>query len=173
MELEQLAAWGEFLGGIAVVAGLFFVGLQLRAANREARLAANRDYANSIVAMGATLNASEELADIYYRGIADLNNLTPVEKVRFQTMLNNNILRPFENLHAYNRAGRLEDHIWNGAEAMLRSTVAYPGVQEAWKTRKSFYNPTFRSFIDELIANESGFETISLYDYSPKEENDS
>ena len=39
MPIEQLAAWGEFVGGVAVVAGLIFVALQLRVSNREARIA--------------------------------------------------------------------------------------------------------------------------------------
>ena len=51
MNIQELAAWGEFIGGIAVVAGLFFVGIQLRIANRESRLAANRTYAESIIGL--------------------------------------------------------------------------------------------------------------------------
>ena len=39
MSVEQLGAWGDFVGGIAVVAGLVFVGIQLLGANRETRAA--------------------------------------------------------------------------------------------------------------------------------------
>ena len=39
MLIEQLGAWGDFIGGIAVVAGLVFVGIQLLGANRETRAA--------------------------------------------------------------------------------------------------------------------------------------
>jgi len=39
MGIEQLGAWGEFIGGIAVLGGLVFVGVQLLGANREARAA--------------------------------------------------------------------------------------------------------------------------------------
>jgi hypothetical protein len=48
MNIEELAAWGEFLGGVAVIAGLLFVGLQLLASNREAKAATNQNYAASI-----------------------------------------------------------------------------------------------------------------------------
>ena len=40
MNIEEMAAWGKFLGGLAVIAGLLFVGLQLLASNREAKAAA-------------------------------------------------------------------------------------------------------------------------------------
>ena len=71
MKIEQLAAWGEFLGGIAVVAGLVFVGLQLMSANREAQLAANRSYAEFFNTLGSMLTGSSEIADIWYRGYRD------------------------------------------------------------------------------------------------------
>ena len=39
MGIEELGAWGDFIGGIAVLAGLIFVGIQLLGANKEARAA--------------------------------------------------------------------------------------------------------------------------------------
>lgn len=35
---ESLANWGEFVGGIAVVISLIYVGLQIRASVAQARL---------------------------------------------------------------------------------------------------------------------------------------
>ncbi len=37
MTIEELGAWGDFIGGVAVLAGLIFVGVQLIVANRESR----------------------------------------------------------------------------------------------------------------------------------------
>ena len=172
MNIDQLAAWGEFIGGIAVVAGLFFVGVQLVIANRESRLAANRTYAESIVAMGTLLNSGNEVAEIWFKGIHDLDQLTPVEKARFHSLISNNILRTFENLHAHNKTGNLDDHIWNGAETMLQSTVVYPGFKEVWKTRRNFYNPEFQRFVDSLIEDQPKEAPPNLYDFSPKNEHD-
>jgi hypothetical protein len=164
---QELAAWGEFIGGIAVVAGLFFVGIQLRIANRESRLAANRTYAESIIGLGTLLNSNEEIAEIWFKGIHGLDKLTPVETARFFALFSNNILRTFENLHSHNQSGYLEDHIWNGAVTMLQSTLIYPGCKEAWESRRTFFNPAYQAFIDEIISNDSGKETVTLYTVSP------
>ena len=42
MTIEDLGAWGDFIGGVAVVAGLIFVGIQLKIGNRETRLKAGK-----------------------------------------------------------------------------------------------------------------------------------
>jgi hypothetical protein len=109
------------------------------------------------------LNSNDSVADIFYRGMQNLNDLTPVEQVRYQSLISNNILRTFENLHEHNKTGNLDDYIWTGAVTMLRSTFAYPGVVEVWKTRRAFYSPSFQSFIDELISNRENAEIVSLY----------
>ena len=75
MDLQSLAAWGEFLGGIggvvaafAVVASLIFVGIQIRASVRQSRVDSYTqitdlwtNFTNATVSSGDTWS-------IWYRG---------------------------------------------------------------------------------------------------------
>jgi len=166
MTIAELGAWGEFLGGIAVVGGLVFVGVQLRVANREARVASNQAFANSINNLGSMLANSTEMSDIWYRGLSGLENLEVAERVRFTSMISNNILRTFENLHSHYRDGRLDDRLWAGSERLLQSVAQNNGFIEIWQLRKLWYNPSFQTYIDGLLEAESDLNLLDSYGVS-------
>ncbi len=167
MTIDELGAWGEFIGGIAVIAGLVFVGIQLLIANREARVATNQKFADSITDLGLLLSNSTEMSDIWYRGLTGIENLEIAERVRFSSMIGNNFLRTFENLHSHYQDGRLDNRLWAGAERLLKSAVVNKGFMEISELRKLWYDPSFQSFIDGLIEGGSDLNLLESYGLSP------
>ena len=153
MSIGELAALGEFIGGIGVVAGLVFVGVQIRVSNAESRAAANQAYAQSLANLGLLLASEGDLAELFLKGQGGLENLDGTERLRFMSFYSNGIFRMFENLYSQRRSGRLDERIWAGAEMTLRQVIGSRGFQEIWPLRKSWYEKDFQEYIDGLLEH--------------------
>ena len=90
MDIQTLAALGEFAGGIGgliaavgVIASLVFVGVQIKASVRQASV----DSYSTITALWADFTnataANEEAWRIFYAGIRDYDSLSEMEQSRF------------------------------------------------------------------------------------------
>ena len=152
MNIEEMAAWGEFLGGLAVIAGLLFVGLQLLASNREAKAAANQDYATSISTIGMLLASQGDLAEIFVRGSAGLDELDGADRLRYISFFSNGMFRTYENLFFAHRARRIEPQVWQGAHVTLSAALGTKGVKEIWALRKDWFAAEFQEYVEAIIA---------------------
>ena len=94
MNLETLAAWGEFIGGIggliaavAVVGSLIFVGMQIRASVRQA----NVDSYSTITSLWTNFTnavaANEDSWRVFHNGIRDYDELSESDKSRFNFLI--------------------------------------------------------------------------------------
>ena len=77
---------GEFVGGVAVVISLVYVGLQIRQSSNSVRAASqiaikqlSTEITNQLVA--------PEMARIYLEGLKDSTSLTPEDRVRFHSLM--------------------------------------------------------------------------------------
>jgi hypothetical protein len=163
MNWEAIGAIGDFIGGIAVVAGLIFVGLQLRTANREARIVANQKYADVMIDIAKQLSSTQEMSDIFSRGLVGLDALEQGEKARFITLVGSIILRSWENLHAYNVEGKLEARTWRGSEQSLKSLVVTKGFDDVWGMRRNWFGPSFQIYIDKPIQERTDQNLLDEY----------
>jgi hypothetical protein len=152
MKLKKFALIAEVIGGIAVIIGLIFVGLELRQNTKMQRVTATQtlsvDYEYAVDALGR----DAETACIYVRGINGLNNLNGVERFRF-FVLWFHILRAGEQLHYYSLEGMVDPRIWRGYQRQLDEIFRLPGVQEYWEVRKDWYSDDFQAFVNALIAS--------------------
>ena len=153
MNIEDLAAWGEFLGGIAVITGLIYLAIQIRESNIQAKVDSNQRFAESISQFGLLPATDRELADIFLRGLEGLDKLQGTDRMRFITFISNGMLRTFENLYFEHLAGRLEQRIWIGAERMLLVTVGAEGFQDVWEMRRTWFEENFQEYIDSLVRD--------------------
>ena len=151
MKLKEYALVAEIMGGIAVLVGLIFVGLELRQNTLMQRVTATQalsiDYENAVDALGK----DTDTACIYVRGIKGLDNLNGIERYRF-FVLWFHVLRAGEQLHYYSLEGMVDERIWRGYERQLGEVFRYPGVQQYWQIRKEWYSDEFQSFVGNLIA---------------------
>lgn len=154
MNVNELAAWGEFIGGIGVVAGLVFVGIQIRVFNAESRAAANEAYAQGYANLGLLLASEGELAEIFLKGQEGLETLQGAERLRFLSYYSNGVFRTYENLYSQRRSGRLDDRVWAGAELALRQMIGTRGFKDIWPLRKGWYGTEFQGYMDNLLAED-------------------
>ena len=129
MTLDELAAWGEFIGGIAVLAGLVFVGMQLLGGNREARAATVQSTLQMQMLLDTEL---AKYSETWNKVIQSLPIIDDAE-VRRGIILYNLVLTSTENRYHQFKAGYLDQLSWDANLSATRKTVAC-AIYDDWKS---------------------------------------
>lgn len=151
-KLKVAALVAEVVGGIAVVIGLIFVGLELRQNTIAQRLTATQtlvvDYENALDIM----SNEQEAACIYVRGINGLDNLNGIERYRFFVIWFH-IFRAAEQLYQYSLEGLLDQKTWRGFQRQLDEVARLPGVREWWEVRGDWFSDEFQDYVNDLVQS--------------------
>ena len=86
MALEQYANLGEIVGGIAVVISLIYLALQIRQNTRAVRTSNFHRITDSFNQINNTIAHDESLARVFRVGMANYQDLSEDEKIRFNFM---------------------------------------------------------------------------------------
>ena len=148
MNWEAAGAIGEILGAAAVVISLFYLAIQIRTQNKEARLAAQHQVLTAF-REASLIMSDPELADIFLRGNKDIESLSDIEIFRMICVLNP-VIRVFEEAYDQYIQGRLDKQKWDGMVRQYSSYLSAPSFQQVWKVRREHYQEDFRSFVDSI-----------------------
>ena len=148
MNWEAIGAVGEILGACGVIATLFYLAVQVRVQNREARLAAMHDISTAFRESYTAFN-DEGIADIFVRGNKEFKSLSDTEKVRLVATINP-LIKVFEEAFFQYNQGRLDDQLWYAMTKQYSFLLSAPSLEEVWKQRRAHYNEAFRDFVDGL-----------------------
>ena len=161
MELTQLAQLGEFIGGIAVLITLLYLGVQLRQGNllnhSESIRALLREYNSTL-----TLIHDPEFTDLFRRGSKNFEGLSRTEQVRVHVLLEQLLRTSFA-------ASALDPQATNRGTQLIDATLAIlirtPGFQRWWRVYGVSYeqlSPGYTRRIEELGESFPG-----LYEMCP------
>ena len=141
MNITTLAAWGEFIGGIGVIASLIYLAGQIRMNTKTVR-ASNFGDLLTVHSEFVSIRTDPELASLYLRGLDDFVGLNTVDQMRFsglESHMINAVYRAW-NLH---EQGLLDDNMW---EMQAHSMVAHlenPGVRLWWEANQHWWHAKF------------------------------
>lgn len=151
MTIEQFGSIGEVIGGLATVATLAYLAVQIRA-NTQLMRAQSRRASNlriSEVAMG--LAHDQQLVGIFRRGLASPGSLGPDELIQF-TFLLSQFLSVVELVFADVRAGVSDAAELERAWRSVRPFVRSPGGRAFWQHQgRISYPPDFCSFVESAL----------------------
>ncbi len=150
MDITTLAAWGEFLGGIAVVASLVYLASQirqnsklLRASTASATIAANADFSSLVV-------QDSEVARILREGMADRSSLSEDDMQRFDALLHMGFTANSQEYQFF-VDGVMAPSIWENRTLSVRRFLRLPGYRQWWTEWGDIYPEEFRNLVDDLI----------------------
>lgn len=133
MDLTQLANLGEFVGGIAVVASLLFVGLQIRANTKTQQAASGTRIQQSWADLNLRM-ADSPAATAFARATepdASLSDFSEDEIVRI-SLTGRAIVQNFEAEFYQFQAGLLSSEVWEQHRHWCNSFLQLPAVSEWW-----------------------------------------
>ena len=165
MNIQDLAAWGEFLGGIggliaaaAVVGSLIFVGRQLQTTARQSSVDSYTQITELWTNFTNAVAANEDAWRVFYEGMRDYESLPRVEQTRFNFLIGM-YLGILDTVMVHRGLG-----VWKNEETFTRyMEEAYvvfrmPGVQAWWKKHEGrvFAPRVERYLVSRMESDRSG-----------------
>jgi hypothetical protein len=131
--IEQLGSIGELVGGVATIATLLYLALQIRANTLATKRQSLDDVIDRVIRWQSRLVESPDLIHSWRSGQASFNALPPDDQLRFAALS----LEIFSVLESGIEAGKFGDikpETAEAARALVANLTRSKGVQEWWET---------------------------------------
>jgi hypothetical protein len=162
MNWEMLAAIGQLAAVFVGIPSLIYLAVQIREQNKERRQSAVHALAVQWGDLTCALHDNAEFGAIYLRGVQSFTDLDAVSKLRFSAFLNR-FFKNFEGMYFSHCDRILTESLWGEIERTMSDVIAYPGVQEWWKTRRHWHTEEFGRVVDAIIARGDEPKAYSTY----------
>ena len=149
MNWDAISAVSQFVGSIAVVLSVLYLGIQVHRSTRVAKVAAQDAAASAVRDVTNTFMENEAMARIWGIGLEDLGALSAEDQARFFHAAHQ-FLKALETIHFHYLNGLMDKQLWLGWQELLRHYIAAPGIAPYWKIRSDFFSARFREYIDQL-----------------------
>jgi hypothetical protein len=149
--LSELADFGELLGGVAVVASLVYLALQVRQNTRAVR--GSTLHMNTDLWASLFLRLSDPaVAQAYVGGMAGEREIKPLHYTQFYLICKTMFLA-LEDQFYQARQGTLDPEIYAAYErATSEQMLAFPGFRIWWQQTRTTFSPAFTARVDAMIA---------------------
>lgn len=152
MTLSQLADIGELLGGIAVVASLVYLAVQIRQNTRTVRGSTLHHNTDLWTSMFFQL-AEPGRAQAYVAGMTGSPDIRPLHYTQFFFICRAMFLG-YENQYYQMRQGVLDPETYAGYQRSISTQfLAFRGFRVWWQQSRSVFSPSFVDHIDAMIAD--------------------
>ncbi len=153
MDLDALGNIGDFVGGVAVIATLFYLAVQIRQNTRQ--VTQSVELARAATIKGATtigptllgIAQDPELARILYAGLADYSALAGEERMRFTMVLGALVSPMAQHTLEIDALGFDGDRRFADQTVALGNFLLTPGGREWWTRNSAQYPPAFQDFV--------------------------
>ena len=143
MTIAELGAIGELVGGVAVIASLVYVGLQIRQSNEVAKAESVRELTTEMGRISMK-TCNPALAAILRRAVADFRGLAKDDQLMAAGWLGG-LFTCAQAVHAARSSSRPSK-----IERWCASWVAGAGLAISWESAKNNYSRGFVEVIDSL-----------------------
>ncbi|MGI9628229.1 MAG: hypothetical protein ACR2QM_15455 [Longimicrobiales bacterium] len=142
----------DALGTLGMIAGLVFVGAEIRQGTVATRAATVQQVKDNWLDFNLTVASSPELATAFQKGKAEgWNALSPGEQL-MMTSFYRSLFHNWSNAYSQLLLGTLEDDQWlpnlRDAAPIASDSVGL----EVWRRFNHVYDDRFRTLMDSLIA---------------------
>jgi hypothetical protein len=159
MDLQDLGAIGDLVGGVGVIVSLIYVAHQIRQNSvqiehnsRHVEAAMYQQTADAFSRWQALVAQDAALTAIWARGVTG-QVLDPLERARFG-MLVGILLNAYENSYYQREFGALQRDTLGISRGLLASLLASPEGAAWWKSfAPSILTAEFRTAVEKLAGN--------------------
>jgi len=130
VDWSALGALGEFVGGIAVVISLVYVGFQVRQNSNSVR-AASQIAIKQLSSEITTHLLAHGMARIYIEGLKDSSSLPPEDRVRFHSLMLA-LFGAYEAAYFQSYYGTIPPELQEPASRQAQFHLRQPGVKQWW-----------------------------------------
>ena len=150
--LEALGNLGEFIGGLAVIATLLYLAMQVRQNTQLLRANALAVSAAANLSFNQLLGSDPAAARVFQVGLENFASLPDEEKRQFINLLRTTFLANEHVFRQYEQ-GLIDEQVWLQDRRSALRVLALPHVVVWWHHRKHVFLPSFAAAIDDAVAN--------------------
>jgi len=164
--VHQISEIIASIAGIAIVASLIFVGVQLKQ-NAEATSISNAQaaldsWSEQGLAVATSPHLSRLLTEEMYPGLRELGPELDAEQMAMSPWTGV-AFRAVESNFFHWRNGDLSDEIWSGYEnGMFLNFMAFRNFNEYWDRNRGTKRPELRDYFDDIQARAKKFRDYVL-----------
>lgn len=147
MNWEAVSAVAEWLGVFLVVASLGYLAVELRQNTKTVRAATELETGRQWSEFHARVAHSQDMADVWDKGLTNAESLTKPEKRRFIWLVAEYFFL-VESLYRQRQLGFLGHDSWNQHQSAVAGLLLHPVIESWWESGVSPYSPEFRAAID-------------------------
>ncbi len=149
MDITTLAAWGEFLGGIAVVVSLVYLAVQIRTNTKTIRAS---NYSDLLLASTgfSTMTVDPETASLYLRGLDSFEGLSAEDQIRFHGLMSQ-LIGPISQAFVLHQQTLLDGAGLESQTKSLPSLFENAGVRQWWEANQHWWPNDFVEFANDLL----------------------
>lgn len=149
MNWEAISAVSQFVGSVAVVLSVLYLGIQVHRSTRVAKLAAQDAAATALRDVTKTFSENAELSHIWRLGLEDLGSLSADDQARFFHAAHQ-FLKAIETIHFHYIYGLMDEQLWQGWRNLAWHYVNTPGLAYYLRRRPEVFSARFRKFVETL-----------------------
>jgi hypothetical protein len=147
VSLSDLANIGEFVGGIAVIATLVYLAIQIRQNTRSVRSATFQSVVDSFTDYTFELSKNAELTRLYLHGLNEPDQLSEQDSRRFHFLMLT-IIRRFESAFQQQSSMMLTPSQWSGFRGSAAGVLSSPGGSKWWIANRALFTEEFQNFVE-------------------------
>ena len=144
------------LANVGVIAGIVFLGIEIRASNTQATIATTIGVSDQLATWNELIAVNGEASEIYATGMRDFYELSPQQRAQFDLIMRAGLIRNSGVLLARDAgllgiaSGDPESRVLEGKYLRM---LSQPGFQQWWSTvDRTGIPPNVASLIDSLDA---------------------
>jgi hypothetical protein len=154
MTIQDLAAIGEFVGGVAVLATLIYLTLQVRQTNVATHRNMYAQAATSISEFWLSLARDPELYQTFAAMLRAQPDLSDHDRDRGYLVMDA-YMSLMESYFLHNRqyGERLSQQRWG---RILQRMFGADGAREYWRRRRASFHDDFADYVDDFVEGSAG-----------------
>lgn len=151
MTLQDLAAIGEAVGGLAVLVTLVYLAYQFRQTARLERAAGQRDLLSQVRSWMELTAVNPDLFPVLQRGLNDWDAVTPAEKERCSSWAWSLLFIAEQALYM-KRDGVIHTVSYQGFLDAALAVIATPGGRIWWTGARQIIGNDISDYMDQALA---------------------
>ncbi len=153
MNWEAIGAIGEIVGAITVFATLIYLAIQIKHGAQAARSAAVTDAITGMQAFYQELGTNQQASKLFLEGMTDPDSLSEQDRFQYIMMVHSAFLG-FQRSFFLAQEGTLDVGLRDSILTAVHAVNQMPGTHFYWRQRKSYFQPEFVCWIEDLLARE-------------------
>lgn len=151
MTLSDLASLGNLVGGIAVLASLAYLALQVRQNTKHTRALIYTNRATRVEDFNLRMcHASDTTLDSCLAGGRADSNMNEAQLLRFYSFCRASFFDAQDTFRQH-QEGLLSRDAYDGLVAIMKSRFSEPGMRAGWAVQRDTFSSEFRTFMDQMV----------------------